>query len=176
MTALGARHGLLPRRPRLALGGLVVALLLMAGCAVKAPATAPVDAQASQWSGRLGLTVASEPPQSFSASFELSGSAEAGELSLTSPLGNTLAVMQWRPGEALLRQGEQARRYESVDALAQEVTGTPLPVRALFGWLRGQPQSVPGWQADLSRLPEGRLSAQRQMPLPTAELRVVLDR
>ena len=151
-------------------------MLLIAGCATPAAPAASFDPERNEWSGRLGLTVAAEPPQSFSASFHLSGSAEAGELTLTSPLGNILAAMQWQPGEALLRQGEQTRRYESLDTLAQEATGTPLPVRALFGWLRGQPQSVPGWRADLSRLPEGRLSAQRLMPLPTAELRVVLDR
>ena len=124
----------------------------------------------------MALRVESEPAQSFSAGFALSGDPQSGELTLTSPLGTVLAVMQWQPGEALLRQGDQTRRYESLDALAQEATGTPLPVRALFGWLRGQAQSVPGWQADTSRLDEGRLSARRLMPLPTAELRVVLDR
>ena len=46
----------------------------------------------------------------------------------------------------------------------------------LFGWLRGEPQAVPGWSADLSALAAGRLSARRLMPLPTAELRVILDR
>lgn len=151
-------------------------VFLIAACATPALPEGQFDTQTNQWSGRLGLTVASEPPESFSAGFELSGSPDAGELTLTSPLGSTLAVMQWRPGGAWLRQGEQARRYESLDTLVAQVTGAPLPVRALFGWLRGQPQSVPGWQADLSRLPEGRLTAQRQMPLPTAELRVVLDR
>ena len=122
------------------------------------------------------MNVASEPPQSFSAGFELSGEPDAGELRLTSPLGNVLGVMQWQPGQALLRQGEQLRQFDSVEALAAEVTGAPIPVRALFAWLRGQPAEVSGWQADLGQLSAGRLSAQRQMPLPTAELRIVLDR
>lgn len=134
------------------------------------------DAEPNQWSGRLGLTVVSDPPQSFSAGFALRGDPQAGELTLTSPLGNTLAVMQWQPGEALLRQGEQTQHFDSLDALAQQATGTPLPVAALFGWLRGQPQSVPGWQVDLSRVPDGRLFAQRLAPPPAAELRLVLDR
>lgn len=120
--------------------------------------------------------MASEPPASFSASFLLSGTAQAGELTLISPLGNTLAALRWQPGEAVLHQGEQTRRYESLDTLVAEATGTPLPVRALFGWLRGEPQSVPGWDADLSRLADGRLSARRLIPPPAAELRVVLER
>ena len=49
-------------------------------------------------------------------------------------------------------------------------------VHPLFAWLRGQPEEVAGWHADLSQLDAGRLRAQRQMPLPTAELRIVLDR
>ena len=152
-----------------------LATILVAGCASPARTRAVSDRENEVWSGRLALSVESEPPQAFSAAFALSGSAQAGELSLTSPLGQTLAVMQWRPGEALLRRGEEARRYDSLDALAQEATGTPLPVRALFGWLRGEPQAVPGWSADLSALGAGRLAARRLMPLPTAELRVVLD-
>jgi outer membrane lipoprotein LolB len=46
----------------------------------------------------------------------------------------------------------------------------------LFAWLKGQQPTTPGWNADVSRISEGRLIARRLMPLPTAELRVVLDR
>lgn len=154
-------------------------LVLPAAAALQACASPPAPADPAtpeRWTGRLGLQVASEPPQSFFAGFDLSGNPQAGELSLTSPIGSTLAVMQWRPGETLLHQGQQTRRYESLDALAAELTGAAIPVRALFGWLNGTPQAVEGWQADLSRLPEGRLVARRLMPLPTAELRVVLER
>ena len=166
--------GLGARRALLAI--LAITIFLIAGCASPTGARGTFDPETSQWSGRLGLTLESEPPQSFSASFDLRGTPQAGELTLTSPIGSTLAVMQWHPREAWLRQGDQARRYDSIDTLAQEVTGTPLPVRALFGWLNGTPQAVEGWEADLSRLPDGRLVARRLMPLPTAELRVVLER
>ena len=176
MTPQLAPRAPITRRP-LALAALLLApaLALLQACAV-APAPADAAAQPNQWSGRLGLLVASEPPQSFHAGFQLSGNAQAGELSLNSPLGSTLAVMQWQPGQTVLRQGEQTRRYDSLEALAQEVTGAAIPVRALFGWLNGMPQAVEGWEADLSRLPDGRLVARRLMPLPTAELRVVLER
>ncbi|MFT3777804.1 MAG: outer membrane lipoprotein LolB [Ottowia sp.] len=156
--------------------GLLIAILFIAGCASQTGAGGTFDKKSEHWAGRLGLTVDSEPPQSYSAGFTLLGNPQAGELSLSSPLGSTLAVMQWRPGQALLRQAGQTRSFASLDELAAAVTGTPLPVRALFGWLNGTPQAVEGWATDLSRLPDGRLTARRLMPLPTAELRVVLDR
>lgn len=165
-------HGSVSRR----FAATLFATLLVAGCATQTGAGGSFDQNSDQWNGRLALAVASEPPQSFSAGFTLSGNAEAGELSLTSPLGNILAVMQWQPGKAVLRQGEQTRQFDSVDALAAETTGAPIPVRALFAWLRGQPEDVAGWHADLSQLQSGRVSAQRQMPLPTADLRIVLER
>ncbi len=148
----------------------------MAGCSSLPNKSATENLQKSSWSGRLGLTIASEPQQSFSAGFSLSGDEQAGELSLTSPLGNILAAMQWQPGTAVLRQGEKEQRYKSLDDLVAHATGTPIPVRALFSWLRGQPQAIDGWQADLSALDNGRLFAQRRQPLPTVDLRLVLDR
>jgi len=35
---------------------------------------------------------------------------------------------------------------------------------------------VPGWEVDLSALPQGRLTARRNTPEPEAVLRIVLDR
>lgn len=149
--------------------------LLLAGCASRPPRTSLPQAIES-FSGRLGLVVASDPPEQFHASFDLAGNETEGELSLISPLGNTLAVLQWRPGEALLRQGEQLRRYASIDALAAAVTGTAVPVRALFDWLHGKPRAEAGWEPDLSRLADGHLLARRMLPAPAAELRVILER
>jgi len=158
------------------LAGLLLTLLFVAGCAVPANRQNAVGQQAGSWSGRLALRVDGEPPQSYAAGFTLTGSAQAGELRLSSPLGSTLAVMQWEPGQALLRQGEQVYAFASLDELVYAATGADLPVRALFGWLGGTPQAVEGWQADLSRLPDGRLTASRLTPPPAAELRLVLDR
>ncbi len=160
-------------RRRAALAALLAASALLAACAHHPPATPTPDAQA--WQGRLSLTVASEPPQALHAQFTLQGHAEAGRLSLDSPLGSTLAVLQWQPGQAELLQGGQARQYDSLDALAQEATGAALPLAALFDWLQGRDTPAPGWQADLGQISHGRLSARRLMPLPEAELRVILD-
>lgn len=150
---------------------LLLAAALLTACATPRP-SAPGEAS---WSGRLALQVQSAPPQSFSAGFDLHGSPEAGELALTSPLGNTLATVVWSPGNAELRQGEQVTRRTSLDDLTTELGGTALPVAALFAWLRGQAQDAHGWQADLSRQAEGRVTARRTQPLPIAELRIVFQ-
>lgn len=150
---------------------LALVVTLLTACATP---RAPVPGEAS-WSGRLAVQVDSTPPQSFSAGFDLSGSPEAGELALTSPLGNTLATVRWAPGMAELQQGEQITRRPSLDELSAELGGTPLPVTALFAWLRGQALSANGWEADLSRQPEGRINARRASPAPVAELRIIFQ-
>ncbi|MCL1961949.1 MAG: outer membrane lipoprotein LolB [Desulfovibrionaceae bacterium] len=152
-----------------------LAALLMAGCVTPPKPERAFEPPSGHWSGRFALTVDSQPPQSYSASFTLAGGPQAGELTLTSPLGSTLAVMQWQPGLALLRQGEQTYSFASLDELTAAAAGADLPVRALFGWLGGSAQTVEGWSADLSRLPEHRLTARRLTPPPAAELRLVLD-
>ncbi|RZL94450.1 MAG: hypothetical protein EOP76_07220 [Variovorax sp.] len=163
------------RRATLAAGGLAV--LALAGCASQPAAPGPTPTSASgAWSGRLALRIDSEPPQSFSALFDLRGTPQAGELTLTTPIGNTLAVLQWSPGEALLKNSDQTRRYESVEALIEAATGAAIPVDALFGWLAGRDDPVPGWRANLSQVASGRLQAIRQSPQPVADLRIAFER
>ena len=165
-----------PPTARLARRGALVLLAAgLAGCAASPRSQHPGAATSSSWSGRLGLIIASEPPQQFHAGFDLTGTEYSGELRLASPLGSTLALLQWRPGQALLQQDGQTREYPSVDALSAAVTGTAVPLRALFAWLRGQAEPVEGWQVDLSQLSDGRLLARRIAPLPAAELRIILD-
>lgn len=154
-------------------GLLLAAVLGLSACAL--PPRAPDTGGRPYWNGRLALQVEDNQSQSFSAGFELRGGAKAGELALYSPLGATLAQLRWAPGTAELLADGQRRQYPSIEALTQEATGTALPLAALFDWLQGRPADVPGWQADLSRIADGRLSASRSMPLPRAELRVVLQ-
>ena len=152
-----------------------IAIFLIAGCAGNQRATGQYDPQREEWAGRISLQVASEPVQSFSASFELKGRAESGELTLISPLGNVLAVLRWSPGQAQLDRGPQdIQRFASVDALMERATGAAIPLSALFAWLQGNNATASGWVADLTRYGEGRLSARRTLA-PEANLRVVLD-
>lgn len=149
---------------------LVLAALLSA-CA-QPPRTAPAP---QQWSGRLALQVQDAPSQSFSARFELQGSTHAGELRLFNPLGNVLAQLRWSPRQAVLTQGQQQRTAPSLNTLVRELTGSDLPIAALFSWLQGQPARIDGWHADLDALDAGRLSAVRESPPPQVTLRIALD-
>lgn len=149
--------------------------LLLTGCAHFNSNRSHTD-PAAFWSGRLALQVAGSATQSFSASFELKGSAETGELTLFNPLGGTVARMLWEPGSATLHANGTVQPFESLDALVAQATGAPLPLAALFDWLHGDNTPVPGWQADLNQLANGRLVAIRSQPDSTATLRVVLDK
>lgn len=152
------------------------AVAVLAGCASVAPSQRPDLAAGGPWSGRLALQVKDTPGQSFSALFDLKGTAQAGELALSNPLGGTIALLSWGPGTATLRGNGQTRQFDSVEALVRHATGTAIPVAALFDWLRGVPTPVPGWHPDLSQLPQGRIFASRTEPPPQADLRVAIDR
>ena len=155
---------------------LQFAIFLIAGCVGNQGATGQFDQQRDEWAGRISLQVASEPAQSFSASFELKGRAESGELTLISPLGTVLGVLRWSPGRALLDRGNQdIQHFASIDELMERATGAAVPLGALFAWLQGNNTTVSGWVADLTRHGEGRFSARRTIPAPEANLRVVLD-
>lgn len=171
---------------RLRCASLLFTLFLIAGCAglTKAPGqngtenipATPAAAIQTQWSGRLALKIDSQPPQSFTAAFELNGSAQQGSLTLSTPLGSTLAQLAWTPQRATLQSPRENRQFASVDALVAHVTGTNIPAQALFDWLQGKNTTSAGWQADLSQQPSGRIVARQTRPPQPAELRIVLDR
>ena len=149
----------------------ITALALLLG----ACATPPSERPARFWSGRLGLQVDSMPPQNVQAAFELQGTPQTGELTLLSPLGGVLARLSWTPKQAVLERGNERWTQASVEALAQQLVQTPLPIQALFDWIEGRAVVHAGWQPDLSALQAGRIVAQRNQPAPAAQLRIVLD-
>jgi outer membrane lipoprotein LolB len=167
----------------------LLASLSLAGCALVPPAA--VGPQSL--SGRLALQVDAmpdRPAQSISASFDLRGSAEQGELRLSSPLGTTLAAAFWAPGVARLVTPQGERNFADLDALSRDAFGESLPLRALPDWLQGRPwpgaaeparplQPGPGfvqlgWTIDLARFDSGQLQASRAGP-PAVRLRAQLD-
>lgn len=129
-----------------------------------------------QWQGRLAIQVAGAAPQSLSADFELQGDAQAGSLVFLSPLGTTVAQLEWAPGLAHLRQGGSTEQFASLDALVLQATGTELPVAALFDWLHGSATEAPGWRVDLQELAQGKLQAWRDDSTAPASLRILLER
>ena len=162
------------------------AMALIAGCA-----TTPRTVGEVPWtSGRLSLRVDATPEriaQSLSATFELRGAGNLGELRLSSPLGTLMAAATWAPGQAVLRSAEGERRFASLDDLARQALGEPLPLAALPDWLAGRPwPEAPhelqpggfgqlGWRVQTERLADGWITAQRAAP-PAIQLRVKLDR
>jgi outer membrane lipoprotein LolB len=155
----------------------LVLILLMSGCATPRPPSFDSAAEnAAFWSGRMAIQVIKEPPESMSASFELQGSAQRGDMLLLSPIGTTLARLSWTPDVAQLTQGEKTLESPNLQSLATRLTGTELPIAALFDWLAGRTAEVPGWQVDLSQHAQGRLSAERLSPAPRTVLRIVLNR
>jgi len=163
---------------------LLAVIILIAACAHKQGATGLNDSEKASgnsvltafWSGRISLQLQSEPPQAFFAGFELKGKASDGELTLISPLGSILGIMRWSPSEAILEQGGTVRRFASTDDLLAQATGAAVPISALFDWLAGIDTPTPGWAADLSQQPAGRITAKRSNPTPQADLRIVLDK
>jgi outer membrane lipoprotein LolB len=147
--------------------------LWLTGCAQPPKAA---EAGTASWSGRLSLQVEGQASQSFSSLFDLQGDPDKGELVLTSPLGNTLARLQWDAGRAQLTTGQETRESRSLDELLRQATGTAIPVGAIFEWLNGNQATATGWQADLSGSAEGRLVARRTDPAPQATLRIALSR
>ena len=153
------------------MGWLVLCALWLAGCAQPMP-SAPVEE--NSWNGRIALQIDGQASQSFSAMFELRGTAQAGGLVLLSPFGNRIAQLDWKDGHAQLVSGQDTRTSDSLDTLLQDVTGTRIPVTALFSWLKGTQASATGWQADLTGIADGRLTARRDDPQPPATLRIAL--
>lgn len=124
------------------------------------------------------MRIASETPQSLYGAFTISGDALTGELTLNSPLGNTVAKLTWTPQTALLVANNTTTNYPSTEALIASVTGTALPLSALFDWLAGINTPIEGWELDLSNMQNAdnrRLIAKRNNPLPTVDLRIALE-
>ena len=153
---------------------LAMTVLLLCACASRLPP--PHTPETLFWSGRMALNIASTPPQSISADFELQSLQGSGELQLLSPLGTSLAKLQWSPRQASLEQGSQRWQDSSLDSLLVRLTGAALPMDALIDWLQARPTPVAGWSADLSQLGSGKLWVQStSTAMPQVTLRLILE-
>ncbi len=155
---------------------LVFLMSLLTAC-VAPPKLAP--SEQPQWSGRLSIKIERDPVQQTSAGFTLVGNAVVGQLNLFTPLGGKAAEVVWGKDFATISDGKEKRSYSDLATALHQVTGADIPVSNLFDWLQGKQdkahETAMGWEADLTRLSEGRIVAIRRQPLPRIELRVVLE-
>lgn len=147
---------------------------------------APLPPLGDRLAGRLSVQVEGDASRSFSAAFELVGSAEQGELALTTPFGTQVARADWSSARVRLQTQEGEQLYADLDSMAAGALGERVPLGALFDWLRGRPwpgaPSEPqpagfdqlGWAVDVSRLAEGSVQARRASP-PVVTVRARLD-
>lgn len=174
--------------------GAALPLLLSACAGLQPQAARPgiaAESAPARLSGRFSLNLMGGPRrQNHSAGFELLGTAERGQLELSTPLGSLVARVRWQPGQAWLSTPEGERDFADMDELTATLLGEALPVQALFDWLEGRPwplaahQPLPengfrqlGWQVDLRRFADGLISAERQTPQgEQALLRLKLDK
>ncbi|CAG1013837.1 hypothetical protein BURC_00532 [Burkholderiaceae bacterium] len=168
----------------------VIAAAVLSGCATVSPPIPPGDSLAGRLTVRVEPTPASEA-RNVTASFDLQGGPQQGQLDLSTPLGTVLAQARWSPDKVALVTTQGETRFANLDELTREVLGESLPVAALFDWLRGRPwpgaPSVPsaapaepgfrqlGWQVSLARFAEGWISARRDQA-PVVTVRAKLDR
>jgi outer membrane lipoprotein LolB len=165
-----------------------LACAALAGCSsLNPPAQGPDDTL----SGRLSVQVEAHngaPARNVSAAFDLRGGPERGEMQLTSPLGTVMAQARWSPSDVVLKSSEGEKRFRDLTSLADDVLGEPLPLAALFDWLRGKawagapsnPLPAPGngfeqlgWTVALERRSEGWIVARRAAP-PAVTVRAKL--
>lgn len=137
----------------LAVGAMLAALLT--GCATVAPP--PTEPAARSFhkqidiGGRLSLRYTQGgSEEAVHGNFRWTQSNQRTKVSLLSPLGQTLAVIEVAPDYATLFQsGQPPRSAVDADTLAASALGWPLPVAGLRDWLQGFAIDAAGqpWQA-----------------------------
>jgi len=181
---------------------------LVAGCATT-PATPVSTAVVAPYAdtidldGRLSVNYVRDGKQeSISGKFAWRQHGPRTDVTLSSPLGDTIATIAVTPGEAVFKQGNKPpRSAPDVDALSTQTLGWPLPVSGLRDWLQGyavaqdgkrfaaspaQPKVTTrdGWQLDFVSWQEGttppkplRIDARRGAggEVERIEIRIVID-
>jgi outer membrane lipoprotein LolB len=130
---------------------ILFACLALAGCATAPRADLP-DAPLAAYrpaialSGHLAIQYQKDgQAQSSSGSFEWAQAGQQVDVSLFSPLGQTVAVIHVQPGMASLTEaGGKVHSAPDLDTLTQQTLGWTLPVRGLRDWLQGYATAADG--------------------------------
>lgn len=172
--------------------------LAVAGCATPQRIASGPETAAFDRTGRFAVSVshASGKQDAVQGGFAWHDAGEQLRLDLANPMGSTLARVDVTPGSAVLTRSDGSQeRASHPDELVDLVLGSPIPVRGLRDWLRGQTGPAPvqdlqkeaghisafvqqGWRVRLSRyddqgprlLQMNRNDAQR-----TISVRLVVD-
>jgi outer membrane lipoprotein LolB len=120
----------------------------LAGCATAPPAANSVGdyRDTIDLAGRLTVNYHKEGrPESISGSFTWSQRPGHIDVSLASPLGQTLAAISVTPEQATLTQAERPPRVaKDIDTLTAQSLGWQLPVAGLRDWLQGYATDAEG--------------------------------
>jgi outer membrane lipoprotein LolB len=155
VAAAFQRHRQNGRRSARAL--LLAGPLMLAGCATMTPPAAQAPGtsvpaatrafhEAIEMGGRISvLYQAAGRDEGLHGNFTWSQSPGRTVVTLLSPLGQTLAVIDLTADRAILTQaGQPPQEASDADALAQRVLGWPLPVAGLRLWLQGVGRGADG--------------------------------
>ncbi len=123
---------------------------LLAACA--SSAVAPSSRQMAPYrdtiglSGRLSVAYQKDGKgESLSGKFTWQQSGDRTDVTLASPLGQTIATIAITPTEATLTQGNgRTRAAADIDTLSAQALGWPLPVSGLRDWLQGYAMAADG--------------------------------
>ena len=122
---------------------VALSLALLAGCAsTGAPLSSTSVAAYSDsidLSGRLTINFERDgKPDTLTGNFSWTQTAAGVDVNLASPLGQTIATINVKPGAATLTQSGRAPRVAAdIDSLTAQTLGWSLPVSGLRDWLQG---------------------------------------
>jgi outer membrane lipoprotein LolB len=136
--------------------GILLLPLLLIGCAiVQPPASAPTTAkqaaarpyhEAITIGGRLSVRYQQNGnDEAIHGKFTWVQHPERTTITLFSPLGQTVAVIETTPTlSTLIQAGQAPRSARNVDSLAASALGWPLPISGLQSWLQGFAVDIEG--------------------------------
>ncbi|WP_413438574.1 lipoprotein insertase outer membrane protein LolB [Sulfuriferula sp. GW1] len=122
----------------------------LAGCATLAPeAEAPVAAQAPRIFDLSGRIAVKYRDQSSSGSLHWQHRPDQDNISLLSPLGQTVTqITRDADGVTLIDQAHKVHHAADTETLTRDLLGWRLPLSGLSYWVVGQPAPSLPYQAD----------------------------
>ncbi|WP_332877816.1 lipoprotein insertase outer membrane protein LolB [Massilia sp. S19_KUP03_FR1] len=130
---------------------LAACAAVLAGCAITPSgplSQAPVAAyrETINLAGTMSVTYQKDgQPQPLTGKFDWQQTPGRVEVSLASPLGQTMATIVVTPESATLTQAERAPRVaKDLETLTHDALGWPLPVSGLRDWLQGYATGADG--------------------------------